>query len=101
MLEWDVELIIVVIGLFLAAVVFIAGVLNPGRRALSFGIVGFLVVAVPGWAAGPRNLSWTTVPGWGSLGGEAGVFAISAGVIAAIIVGAVIGHAIDRREGIP
>ncbi len=102
MLEWDVELIIVVIGLCLAAAVFIVGILTPGRRALFFGIAGFLVVAVPGWVVVPEWSEWSSVwPGWGSLGGEAGVFTISAGVIGAVIVGAVIGYAIDRRGSLP
>ncbi len=74
---------------------------TPLRRALLYGIIGFLVVAVPVvvWAirvmAGPQS---PEMPGL--IGRVFGMLAIGAGVIVAFIVGAIsaaIGGRIDRE----
>ncbi len=102
MSEREVILTILLIGLGLAAAAFIAGALTPGRRALFFGISGFLVVAVPVAGFGISLFPCSPSSEFPGLGRALGKIIIVAGVIGALIVGgisAAIGGRIDRKWG--
>ena len=74
--------------------------LTPGRRALRYGIIGFLVVAVPAAVLGIAAFSGPRPPEFPNVNRVLGMVFIIAGVIVGSFVGAIsalIGGSIDRK----